>query len=120
MDLIQVQQFFRATDSGDADKLRDYLHPNVSVTMLGVDGADAPFRLSAYLQFIADSIVYREDRGERTEHIPTRVKIADDLIAVRGYLRITSPGQPDEYHPYTDILKLRDGKIAEYNIAYEI
>jgi ketosteroid isomerase-like protein len=120
MDLSQIQELFRVTDAGDSDKLRGYLHPDLSVTMLGVDGVDAPLDLDAYLAFIGAAIADREKRGERTDHIPTQVKIAGPLIAVRGYLRISAPGMPDAYHPYTDILKLRDGKIAEYNIAYQI
>jgi hypothetical protein len=52
--------------------------------------------------------------------VPTKVKIQGDLIAIRGYLRIISPGEPDAYLPFLDIQKLRDGKIAEYNIAFDI
>jgi hypothetical protein len=52
--------------------------------------------------------------------VPTKIKIDGDLIAIRGHLRITAPGEADEYHPYMDILKLRDGKIAQYDIAYDI
>jgi ketosteroid isomerase-like protein len=120
MDVARIQDLFRATDDADADKLRDFLHPELQLTMIGVEGVDEPFDLPGYLRFLAESVAYRDDRGERTEHVPTKIKIDAECIAVRGHLRITSASEPDEYHPYFDILKLRDGKIVEYNIAYDI
>jgi ketosteroid isomerase-like protein len=120
MDATQIQEFFRSTDAGEQDELRNYLHADVRVAMIGVEGVDEPFDLGGYLRFLAASIAHRKSRGERTEHLPTRIKIDGDLIAIRGHLKITAPSQADEYHPYMDILKLRDGKIAEYNIAYDI
>ncbi|MAG29862.1 MAG: hypothetical protein CL908_03090 [Deltaproteobacteria bacterium] len=120
MDVKQLQDLFRATDDGDANKLRNYLHPELILTMIGVEGVDGPLDLPGYLQFLDSSIAYRKERGERTEHVPTKVKIQGDLIAIRGYLRIISPGEPDAYLPFLDIQKLRDGKIAEYNIAFDI
>jgi hypothetical protein len=68
----------------------------------------------------AESVAYRDDRGERIEQVPTQIKIDGECIAVRGHLRIASASEPDEYHPYFDTWKLRDGKIVEYNIAYDI
>ena len=120
MDLQRVQDLFCATDDADADKLRDYLHPDLELTMIGVEGVDEPLDLPGYLAFLADSVAHRSGRGERTEHVPTNVKIEGDRIAVRGHLRITCVGAPDEYYPYFDILKLRDGKIIEYNIAFDV
>ncbi len=120
MDVSRIQDLFRCTDDGDADKLRGYLHADLQVTTIGVDGVDEPMDLPGYLRFLEESIAYRKDRGERTEHVPTGVKIDGQCIAVRGSLRITSASAPDEYHPYFDILKLREGKIAEYYIAYDI
>ena len=120
MDVSQIQDLFRCTDEGETDKLRAYLHPDLELTMIGVEGVDTPFDLSGYLKFLEESIAYRKDRGERTEHVPTKVKIDGDRIAIRGQLRITSRDEPDEYHPYFDILELRDDKIVEYDIAYDI
>ena len=120
MDLTRVQDLFRCTDDGDADGLRRYLHPDLRVTMIGVDGVAEPLDLPAYLRFVGEGIAYRKGRGERTEHVPTRVKIDGARIAVRGYLRIARAGEPDEYHPYFDIWKLRDGRIVEYDIAYDL
>jgi ketosteroid isomerase-like protein len=120
MDERQIQEFFRSTDAGEQDELRNYLHADVRVTLIGVEGVLEPFDLGGYLRFIAESIAHRKSRGERTEHVPTRIKIDGDRIAIRGHLRITAPGEADEVHPYMDILKLRDGKIAEYDIAYDI
>jgi len=120
MDVRQVQDLFRCTDDGDMDGLRAHLHPDLRVTMIGVEGVREPFDLPGYLRFLEQSIAYREGRGERTDHLPTRIKIDGERIAVRGQLRITSRGEPDEYHPYFDILELRDGRIIEYRIAYDI
>ena len=120
MDLKQVQDLFRATDDGDRGRLEEYLHPDLVLNMIGVDGVDAPLDRVAYLQFLEDSIAYRSSRQERTEHVPTHVKIAETVIAVRGFLKIEIAGEADQYHPYTDLLKLRDGQIVEYNIAYDI
>ena len=88
--------------------------------MIGVEGVAAAFDLAAYLKFLEESIAYRQGRGERTEHVPVRVKIDGSIVAIRGYLRITHRDEADEYHPYTDLWKLRDGRIVEYNIAYDI
>lgn len=120
MDEKTIQEFFRATDDGDFEKLVKHLHPEVAVTMIGVEGVDTPFDLPSYLKFLEQNIAGRKGVGERTEHVPTHVKIDGACIAIRGYLRITSPDAADEYHPYTDILKLQDGRIREYNIAYDI
>lgn len=120
MDEKTIQEFFCATDDGDFERLRQHLHPELVVTTIGIEGVDEPFDLPSYLKFLEDNIAYRKDRGERTEHVPTHVKIDGAYIAIRGFLRITSPEAADEYHPYTDILKLRDGRIREYNIAYDI
>jgi ketosteroid isomerase-like protein len=115
-----IQEFFRVTDAGERERLREYLHPDVQVVLIGVEGVEEPMDRDGYLAFNEENIAFREARGERTEHVPTKQLIEGDYIAMRGYLRITSPAEPDEYHPYTDILKLRDGKIVEYNIAYDI
>ena len=120
MDVKRIQDLFRSTDDVDTDKLRSYLHADLQLTMIGVDGVDAPLDLPGYLNFLGESLAYRKDRGERTEHVPAKIKIDGECIAVRGVLRITSAGAPDEYHPYFDIMKLRDGKIAKYDIAYDI
>jgi len=120
MDEKTIQEFFRATDDVKLDQLRNYLHPELVVSTIGIEGVDAPFDLAGYLKFLEDNIAYRQDRGERTEHVPTHVKIGEAFIAIRGFLLITSPGAADEYHPYMDILKLQDGQIREYNIAYDI
>jgi ketosteroid isomerase-like protein len=120
MNLVQVQHLFRCTDDGDAEGMCRFLHPDLRVTMIGVDGVAEPLDLAAYLRFHGDGIAYRKSRGERTEHVPTGVMIEGARIAIRGYLRITHPGEPDEYHPYFDIWKLRDGKIVEYNIVYDL
>jgi len=120
MDLSRIQDLFRATDEGDAERLARYLHPELVLNMFGVEGVEKPFDLQGYLDFLAESIRYRKDRGEYTEHVPTHVKIEDSVVAVRGFLKITFPDEPDQYHPYTDLLKLRDGQIVEYNIAYDI
>jgi ketosteroid isomerase-like protein len=120
MDKKQIEDLFRATDDGDAERLCRYFHPDLVLTMLGVEGVDAPFDRPGYLRFLEESIAYRSGRGEQTEHVPTHVKIGDAMIAIRGLLRISSRDEADEYHPYTDLLKLRDGQIVEYNIAYDI
>ncbi len=88
--------------------------------MTGVEGIDTPLDLPGYLGFLAESVAYRSGWGERSEDVPTKIKIEGELIAVRGDLRITGAGEPDEYSPYLDILKLREGQIAEYNIAFDI
>lgn len=120
MELKQVQDLFFATDDGDAERLVTYLHPDLVLNMIGVDGVDAPLDRESYFGFLKESIAYREGRGERTEHVPAHVQIDGDTIAVRGYLRIASKEAADEYHPYMDLLKLRDGKIVEYNIAFGV
>lgn len=120
MDEKQVQDLFRATDDGDEERLRRYLHPELELRMIGVEGVEAPLDRSSYLRFLQASIAHRSERGERTEHVPVRVKIAGSTIAVRGYLRIVSKDAADAYHPYTDLWKLRDGQIVEYDIAYDI
>ena len=120
MDEKAIQEFFRATDDGDFERMRSHLHPELVVTTIGIEGVDEPFDLPSYLKYLEDNIAYRSDRGERTEHVPTHVKIDGVCIVIRGFLRITSPGAADEYHPYTDLLKLRDGRIHDYNSAYEI
>ncbi len=120
MDVKQVQELFVATDDGDFERLARFLHPDLVLHMIGVDGVDAPLDRESYLRFLEESIAYRAGRGERTEHVPAQVRIHENSIVVRGYLRITSKDIADEYHPYTDLLKLRDGQIVEYNIAYDI
>ena len=120
MDVSRMQDLFRCTDDGDAAKLREYLHPDLQLTGIGVDGIDGPIDLPSYLKFLAQSIAEHSARGERSEHVPTSIMIEGPYIAVRGQLRITSKTAPDEYYPYFDILKLRDGKIVEYNIAFGI
>jgi len=120
LDERQVQDLFRATDDADPERLCRYLHPEIVVTMIGVDGVDAPFDRDGYLRFLADSLAHRRDRGERTEHVPVQVMIGDATIVVRGYLRIISKVAADAYHPYTDLWKLRDGRIVEYDIAYGV
>jgi ketosteroid isomerase-like protein len=120
MDEKQIQDLFVATDDGDSERLRRHLHPELVVTMIGVEGVDAPLDRESYFRFLQESIAHRTARGERTEHVPTHVKIAGDTIAVRGYLRIVRKEDADEYHPYMDLLKLREGQIVEYNIAFDI
>jgi ketosteroid isomerase-like protein len=120
MDLMEIQDLFRATDSGDAERLAQYLHPALVLNMIGVEGTEEPLDLPSYLAFLAEAIRDRESRHEHTEHVPTHVKIEETVIAVRGFLKITLPDEPDQYHPYTDLMRLRDGKIVEYNIAYDI
>jgi hypothetical protein len=119
-DVGDIQEFFRVTDDGVTDRLRDYLHPDLRVFTIGIEGVEEPMDREGYLKFTEEMIAFRKSRGERTEHVPTRVLIEESYIAMRGYLRITSQSEPDDYHPYMDILKLRDGKILEYNIAYDI
>jgi hypothetical protein len=119
-DAGDIQEFFRVTDAGETDRLRDYLHDDVRVVLIGVDGVDEPMGKADYLEFIRESIAHRTSRGERTEHIPTKQLIEDRYVALRGYLRIASSLGPDEYHPYMDILKFRDGRIVQYDIAYDI
>jgi hypothetical protein len=116
----EVQELVRATDDGDVECLRRYLHPELELNMIGVEGVDAPLDRETYLGFLGDSITDRSGRGERTEHVPAHVMIDGGTIAIRGYLRITTRAEADQYHPYTDLLKLRDGQIVEYNIAYDI
>ncbi len=120
MDLMEIQDLFRATDAADVDRLTRYLHPELVLNMVGVEGVEKPFDRPSYFEFLAESVRYREGRRERTEHLPTHVKIESSVIALRGFLKITFPDEPDQYHPYTDLLKLRDGQIIEYNIAYDI
>ncbi len=120
MDLMKIQDLFRATDEADADRLMRYLHSELVLNMVGVEGVEKPLDRPTYLAFLAESVRDREGRRERTEHLPTHVKIEGSVIAVRGFLKITCPDEPDAYHPYTDLLKLRDGQIVEYNIAYDI
>ncbi|MBW2423233.1 MAG: hypothetical protein JRG86_03245, partial [Deltaproteobacteria bacterium] len=81
MDERTIQGFFRATDDGDFEVLRKHLHPEVIVTMIGVEGVDAPFDLSSYLKFLEENIAGRQSVGERTEHVPTHVKIDGACIA---------------------------------------
>jgi ketosteroid isomerase-like protein len=119
MDLASVQDLFRRTDDGDFEGLRRYLHPDLRVTMIGVDGVTEPLDLPAYLRFLDEGIAYRKGRGERTEHVPTKVRIDGGCIAVRGHLRIARASGPDEYHPYFDLWKLRDGQIVDYHIVYD-
>jgi hypothetical protein len=120
MDEKTIQEFFRYTDDADTARLERYLHPELVVSTIGIEGVDQPFDLPSYLKFLEENVAYRSERGERTEHVPTHVKIGGAFIAIRGYLKITSPEAADEYHRYTDVLKLQDGKIREYNIAYDI
>lgn len=123
MDLKQIQDLFRATDKGDSQRLCKYIHPEVVLTMVGVEGVDAPFDRPGYFRFLEESIRYREGRNERTEHVPAHVKIEGSTIVVRGFLKIEkneSAEEADEYHPYTDVLKIRDGQIVEYDILYDI
>jgi ketosteroid isomerase-like protein len=120
LDEKQIQDLFRATDEGDAERVSRCLHPDVVVTMIGVDGVDEPFDRAGYLRFLQESIAYRSGRGERTEHIPEKIRIGGTRVAIRGHLRITSPDAADDYHPYTDVWNLRDGRIVDYFIAYDL
>ena len=120
MDLMQIQEMFRATDAADGKRLCEYLHPDLVLRLVGVEGAEAPFDRPAYFRFLEESNADRRGRNERTEHIPTHVKIGRSVIAVRGFLKIEIPGEADQYHPFTDLLKLRDDQIVEYDIAYDI
>jgi ketosteroid isomerase-like protein len=119
MDLVSVQDLFRRTDDGDFEGLRRYLHPDLRVTLVGVDGAKEPLDLPAYQRFLEASLAHRRGLGERTEHLPTKVKFDGAFVAIRGQLRIARAKGPDEYHPYFDLWRLRDGRIVDYQIVYD-
>jgi ketosteroid isomerase-like protein len=120
VDVKQIQEMFRAEDSADADTVRQFLHPDLVVNLIGVEEADSPLSRDGFLSFLEHVVADRASRGERIEHIPSIVKIEGDFVAIRGLLRTCYPGEPDQFVPYMDILKLRDGRIAEYNIAFGI
>ena len=120
MDLLDFQDLFRATDEGNGERLSKYLHADLELNLPGVEGVDEPSDRQGYLAFLTESNRFREQRHERTEHLPTHIKIEGSFVAVRGFLKITLPAQPDQYHPYTDLLKLHQGQIIEYNIGYDI
>ena len=120
MDVKQIQEMFRAEDSGDVDTLRQFLHPDLVVNLIGVEEVDGPLSCDGFLRFLEHVVADRASRGERIEHIPSAVKIEGEFVAIRGLLRTCRPGEPDDFAPYMDLLKLRDGKIAEYNIAFDI
>jgi len=120
VDVKQIQEMFRAEDSGDVDTLRQFLHPDLVVNLIGVEEADGSLGRDGFMQFLQHVVADRASRGERIEHIPSAVKVEGDFIAIRGVLRTCRPGEPDYFTPYMDLLKLRDGKIAEYNIAFDI
>ena len=120
MDVKQIQEMFRAEDSADVDTLREFLHPDLVVNLIGVEEAHSSLSRDGFMQFLQHVVADRASRGERIEHIPSAVKIEGDFVAIRGLLRTFRPGEPDDFAPYMDLLKLRDGRIAEYNIAFDI
>lgn len=120
VDVKQIQEMFRAEDAAEVDTVRQFLHPELVVNLIGVEEVDGPLGRDGFLRFLEHVFADRAGRGERIEHIPSVVKIEGDFVAIRGLLRTCCPGEPDQFTPYTDILKLRDGRIAEYNIAFGI
>jgi len=120
VDVKQIQDMFRAEDSADVGTLRRFLHPDLVVNLIGVEEADSPLDLEGFLRFLEHVVADRASRGERIEHIPSAVKIEGNFVAVRGLLRTCFPKEPDRFVPYVDILRLKDGRIAEYNIAFGI
>ena len=120
VDVKQIQEMFRAEDAAEVDTVRQFLHPELVVNLIGVEEVDGPLGRDGFLRFLEHVFADRAGRGERIEHIPSVVKIEGDFVAIRGLLRTCCPGEPEQFTPYTDILKLRDGRIAEYNIAFGI
>lgn len=114
MDDAFFQEYFRALDSLEIDRLcNEYLHPALTVYIIGVEGVDTPLNRDQFLE-----VVKGGNSGDHAViHIPGIVKSQGNLAFVDGYLKVSAPGQADNYGKFTDYFKFRDGKIYEYNIC---
>lgn len=108
------QEYFRALDALEIDRLcSEYLDRDLTVYIIGVEGVDAPLNRDQFLE-----VVKGGNTGDQAVvHIPGIVKSQGNLAFVDGYLRVSAPGQPDNYGKFSDYFKFRDGKIYEYNIC---
>ena len=61
-DVGDIQEFFRVSDAGETDRLGEYLHPDIRVILIGVEGVDEPMDKDGYLRFIHENVAYRESR----------------------------------------------------------
>ena len=122
MDVESFQDMFRVLDQVDGSSLRnDYLHPDMVVNVLGVEGLDAPLTRDQFISFLHESKNYRDERGESFAHIPSLVKVQGNMAFVDGLLLLTYPEAVDEYQKYTDFFKLQDDRIIEYNlVSYQL
>ena len=114
MDEAFFQEYFRVLDSLEMDALNDrYLHPNLTVYIIGVEGVDEPLNREQFLEVVKAG----NSGGQAVLHIPGIVKSQGNLAFVDGYLKISRLGSADNYDKFTDYFKFRDGKIYEYNIC---
>ena len=114
MDDAFFQEYFRTLDSLEVDTLcNEYLHPDLTVYIIGVEGVDFPLNRDQFLE-----IVKGGNAGDQAViHIPGIVKSQGSLAFVDGYLKVSTPGRADHYGKFTDYFKFKDGKIHEYNIC---
>lgn len=114
MDDAFFQEYFRALDSLEVDSLcNEYLHKDLTVYIIGVEGVDTPLNRDQFLE-----VVKGGNSGDQAViHIPGIVKSQANLAFVDGYLKVSAPGKADNYGKFTDYFKFRDGKIYEYNIC---
>lgn len=114
MDDAFFQEYFMALDSLEIDALcNEYLHPDLTVYIIGVEGVDAPLNRDQFLE-----IVRSGNSGEQSViHIPGIVKSQGNLAFVDGYLKVSVPDRADNYSKFTDYFKFKGDKIYEYNIC---
>ena len=114
MDSKYFQAYFAALDSLQTEELcMRYLHDDLRVFVIGVQGVDSPLDREQFLQLVESG----HSDSQSVLHIPGIVKSEGNLAFVDGYLKTSIAGQPDHYGKFTDYFKFTDGKIVEYNIC---
>ena len=114
MDTKYFQDYFLALDSLQTQELCEkYLHEELLVFVIGVEGVDSPLNREQFLELVETG----HSKSQSVLHIPGIIKFEGALAFVDGYLKTSVAGQPDHYGKFTDYFKFADGKIVEYNIC---
>ena len=114
MDVKYFQEYFVALDSLQVEELCEiYLHEDLKVFIIGVDGVKSPLDRTQFLDLVRSG----HSDTHSVVHIPGIVKSEGNLAFVDGYIKTSFTDQPDLYGKFTDYFKFSGGKILEYNIC---
>ena len=123
MDKMQFQTMFKAIDQSDMERIEPFLHPELTVHMLGVEGQEAPLDKQGLLEYFKKVMKDRKSQGGTVQHVPSWIVIQENLASVHGTVRSTFPDVP-EYRSLIGIcyagVGIKDKAISEGKEAFDL